>query len=311
MHGEVKLEDFLSENCDDEELGKLILDFSNLSIHVSNEFPHRLGDAGTKNIYGEDQKALDVWTNDFLMEELFKTGVVKTVASEELDGPVDSEDGTGSFVVTMDPLDGSSNVKSNNLFGTIVGIYKDVKLPVEGRKQVAALYKLYGPLTSLVLTFDGKVYEFVKCSKCHQNFMLLHEDMKMPEAKIYGVGGNPDKWIPEFEFFVRLLRSEGLKLRYGGSFVGDFNQILHHGGFFGYPSFMNKPSGKLRLVFEGSPMALIAENAGGKSSNGSQSLLDVKPKKLDQRTPIYIGNDELIDNLEEIFKTAKDAREEF
>jgi fructose-1,6-bisphosphatase I len=308
LEEEVLLKDFLQEA--DDELAKLIVNFARLSIHIRNEFPHRLGDAGTKNIYGEDQKALDVWTNEFLMNELFDTGLVKTVASEELEEPVDCDEGTGSFIVTLDPLDGSSNVKSNNLFGTIVGIYRDVKLPAKGRNLVAALYKLYGPLTTMVLGLNKRVYEFVKCRKCHQEFVLLHEGLKMPEPKIYGVGGNPDKWVPEFDLFVRLLRGRGLKLRYGGSFVGDFNQVLHHGGFFGYPAMLNKPSGKLRLIYEGIPMALIAENAGGDSSNGVRSLLDIKPKTMDQRTPIYIGCQDLIDGLEDIFKTTKQAREE-
>ncbi len=306
MEKNTLLKDVLEESND--ELAHLITEISKLSLPIRKEFPHRLGEAGTKNVFGEDQKALDVWTNEFLMDKLFDTGLVKAIASEELDGIVESEDRKGKFSITLDPLDGSSNIISNNLFGTIVGIYKNKKLPAKGRDMVAALYKLYGPITSLVVTVEKTVYEFVKSRKDHHEFMLINDDIKMPEAKIYGVGGNPDKWIPEFELFVKLLRGKGLKLRYGGSFVGDFNQVLHHGGFFGYPSLLNKPSGKLRLLFEGYPMAKIAENSGGGSSNGSKSLLDIKPKSLDQRTPIYIGNADLIENLEEIFKMAKDAR---
>jgi fructose-1,6-bisphosphatase I len=309
LEKEVLLQDILQEGND--ELAKLILEFSKLSLILHKEFPHRLGEAGTKNIYGEEQKALDVWTNEFLINELFATGLVRTIASEELDEPVYSENGTGSFALTLDPLDGSSNVKSNNLFGTILGIYRDVKLPARGREMVAAVYKLYGPITSMVVSLDKKVFEFVRSRKGHTEFILINDNVKVPEPKIYGVGGNPDKWIPEFDLFVKLLRNKGLKLRYGGSMVGDFNQVMHHGGFFGYPSMMDKPSGKLRLQFECNPMAFIVENAGGDSSNGYQSILDVKPKAIDQRTPLYIGNQELIDSLEEIFKMAKKAREEF
>jgi fructose-1,6-bisphosphatase I len=309
LEKEVLLQDILHESND--ELAKLILEFSKLSLILHKEFPHRLGEAGTKNSYGEEQKALDVWTNEFLINELFATGLVKSIASEELDHVVESEDRTGSFSLTLDPLDGSSNVKSNNLFGTILGIYRNVNLPARGREMIAAVYKLYGPITSMVVSYDKKVLEFVRSRKVHTDFILVNENLKLPEPKIYGVGGNPDKWIPEFELYVKLLRNRGLKLRYGGSMVGDFNQVMHSGGFFGYPSMMDKPAGKLRLQFECNPMSFIIENAGGDSSNGHQSILDVKPKSLDQRTPVYLGNTELIDSLEEIFKMAKKAREEF
>jgi fructose-1,6-bisphosphatase I len=309
MEGDVLIADFLKTRGVDEGLAELILTVSSLAIPISREFPHRTGDAGTVNKYGEEQKALDVWVNDFLTKKLLETGVVKTVISEELPEPVHSEDGGGKYLVAMDPLDGSSNVKSNNMFGTIVGVYKRTKMPAKGRKQVASFYKLYGPSTTLVLTTKEGVHEFVLARKGHRDFILLREDMRFPEPKIYGVGGNPDKWIPEFDVFVRLLRNRGLKNRYGGAFVGDFNQILHHGGFFGYPALMDKPKGKLRLVFEGNPMALIAEEAGGSSSCGSANLLDVEPRDPDERVPIYIGNKELVESLEEIFKACKEARE--
>lgn len=308
MEKDMLLKDFMGERGVDEGLISLVCEVASLAVPIRKEFPHRRGDAGTKNIYGEDQKALDVWVNDYLTEKLLATGAVKTVVSEELPEPVHSKEG-GDYLVSLDPLDGSSNVKSNNMFGTIVGVYKNTKLPAKGRKQVAAFYKLYGPSTTLVLTTGEGVHEFVKARKEHAEFMLINEDTKFPEPKIYGVGGNPDKWIPEFDVFVRLLRDRGLKLRYGGSFVGDFNQVLHHGGFFGYPALLGKPKGKLRLVFEGNPMGLIAEQAGGSSSSGSGNLLDIKPGDIDERVPIYIGNKDLIESLEEIFEACREARE--
>jgi len=309
MEKDVTLKEFLAQKKVDKDLTDLIMLLTSQAIPIRQEFPHRFGDAGTKNKYGEDQKALDVWVNDLLTKVMLDSGLVKMVVSEELPEPVESKSGKGKFNVAMDPLDGSSNVKSNNLFGTIIGVYKSSDKPGKGRKQVAAFYKLYGPNTTLVLTTGNGVYEFVKGRKNTNEFLLLHEDVKFPEPKIYGVGGNPDKWVPEFDLFVRLLRSKGLKLRYGGSFVGDFNQILHHGGFFGYPASMDKPKGKLRLVFEGNPMAFIAEQAGGSSSAGTKNLLDIDPINMDSRVPIYIGNKELIQSLEEIFKAARDARE--
>jgi fructose-1,6-bisphosphatase I len=309
MDKEIKLKDFLTTQKIDKDLADLILLLTSMVIPIREELPHRLGEAGTKNKYGEDQKALDVWVNDLLTSKMLESGLVKTVVSEELPDPVTSEGGKGKFNVAMDPLDGSSNVKSNNLFGTIMGVYKAHDKPGKGRKQIAAFYKLYGPNTTLVMTTKEGVHEFVKGRKNTNEFFLHKENLMFPEPKIYGVGGNPDKWVPEFDLFVRLLRSKGLKLRYGGSFVGDFNQILHHGGFFGYPATLDKPKGKLRLVFEGNPMALIAENAGGSSSVGSKNLLDVDPINTDSRVPIYIGNKELIQSLEDIFKAARDARE--
>ncbi|MFH1721975.1 MAG: class 1 fructose-bisphosphatase [Candidatus Altiarchaeota archaeon] len=304
----ITLKDFLKEKVDDD-LSALIWEFAAQSVPLREEFPTRRGKAASENIYGEQQIKLDIWTNDFFIDKIGKTGLVGTLLSEESPEPV--ELGGGPFNITMDPLDGSSNVESNNLFGTIVGIYKNTKIPAKGEKQVAAFYKLYGPITTLVLAVKGKVYEFVKQRKGTVEYVLSKEDLKIPEPKIYGVGGNPDKWIPEFYFFVRLLRNKGLKLRYGGSFVGDFNQVLFHGGFFGYPSFINKPSGKLRLLFEGNPMAYICETAGGGSSTGTRSILKVKPEKLDHRIPIYVGNKELIEELENLFKAAQDARESF
>ncbi len=309
MDAEIKLADFLAKKKVEKDLAELILLLSKLVIPIRKEFPHRIGDAGTKNKYGEDQKALDVWVNDFITEKLIDSGLVKMVVSEELPEPVKSKSGKGKFNVAMDPLDGSSNVKSNNLFGTIIGIYKAKDKPTKGRNQIAALYKLYGPNTTLVFTTGDGVHEFIKSRRTTEDFILLKENLKFPEPKIYGVGGNPDKWIPEFDLVVRLLRNKGLKNRYGGSFVGDFNQILHHGGFFGYPATIDNPRGKLRLVFEGNPMALIAEQAGGSSSCGSKNLLDIDPINTDSRVPLYIGNKELITSLEEIFKASRDARE--
>ena len=305
----VTLKDFLSTQKIDKDLAELILLITSQTIPIREEFPHRLGEAGTKNKYGEEQKALDVWVNDLLTKKMIESGLVKTVVSEELPDIVTSQDKKGKFNVAMDPLDGSSNVKSNNLFGTIVGVYKSSDKIGKGRKQIAAFYKLYGPNTTLTIGTGDGVHEFVKGRKTTQEFFLYKEDVTFPEPKIYGVGENPEKWIPEFALFVTLLRSKGLKLRYGGSFVGDFNQILHQGGFFGYPATLDKPKGKLRLVFEGNPMAYIAEHAGGSSSCGSKNLLDIDPINIDSRIPIYVGNKELIQSLEDIFRAAKEARE--
>ncbi|MFC2154593.1 class 1 fructose-bisphosphatase [Candidatus Altiarchaeota archaeon] len=304
----IRLEDFLPTVVD-KDLAELVCEFARKSIPLRKEFPHRRGKAGSENIFGEEQIKLDIWTNNYFIDKIGKTGLVGTLLSEESPDPVELDG--GPFNIVMDPLDGSSNVESNNLFGTIVGVYKNQKIPCQGEKQVAAFYKLYGPITTLVFASKGKVYEFVQHRKGVEQYVLYKENLQMPEPKIYGVGGNPDKWIPEFRAFVDILRGKGLKLRYGGSFVGDFNQVLFHGGFFGYPSMLNKPCGKLRVVFEGAPIAYISKTAGGSSSTGSQSILKVKPEKLDHRIPIYVGNRELIEELENIYRACREAREAF
>lgn len=304
------LEEYLNET--DEEVAEIISTISKLSIPIRSEIPHRRGGAGTQNIYGEDQKALDVWVNELLTEKLLELDCMSKVLSEELPEPAVNKEATGKYTVTLDPLDGSSNIKSNNLFGTIVGIYGSDKVPQKGREQVAAFYKLYGPMTTIVLTIRKGVQEFAKSRRKHSKYFQITQDMTFPEEpKLYGVGGNPQKWVPEFTYYVDLLRNQGLKNRYGGSFVGDFNQILKYGGFFGYPALMNKPKGKLRLIFEGSPMSLIAQEAGGLGSTGGVRILDIEPRGLDERIPIYIGNRELIEELEDLFKVCKDARDEY
>jgi fructose-1,6-bisphosphatase I len=307
---EILLNNFLGDTKD--EIAEIIKSVAGLSIPILEEIPHRRGTAGSQNIYGEEQKALDVWVNDLLTEKLLKVACVSTVLSEEFGEPVLNKEATGKYCVTLDPLDGSSNIKSNNLFGTIVGIFDSKKVPMKGRKQVAAFYKLYGPMTTIVLSVGGGVHEFAKSRKGHSKYFMINKDLKFPEEpKLYGVGGNPKKWIPEFSYFVDLLRDKGLKNRYGGSFVGDFNQILKYGGFFGYPALMNKPNGKLRLVFEGNPMSYIAEKAGGLGSTGRTRILDIEPREIDERIPIYIGNKELIEELEELFTVCKEARETY
>ncbi|MBD3262333.1 MAG: class 1 fructose-bisphosphatase [Candidatus Altiarchaeales archaeon] len=310
LNKETTLEDFLENQ--DPEVAEIVDAVAGQSIPIRHEIPHRRGDAGTQNIYGEDQKALDVWVNDLLTHKLIETNSVYQVVSEENPKPILNPGGEGEYTVAMDPLDGSSNVKSNNLFGTIIGVYKSRNPAEKGRKQVAAFYKLYGPMITIVLATEDGVYEFAKARKTHKKYFLINEQLRFPEPpKLYGVGGNPKKWVPEFRYFVDLLRDRGLKNRYGGSFVGDFNQVLKYGGFFGYPALLDKPRGKLRLVFEGNPMSFIAEKAGGLGSTGAQNILDIEPREMDERIPIYIGNMELISELEKLFTVCKDAREQY
>ncbi|NQE46386.1 Fructose-1,6-bisphosphatase class 1 [ANME-1 cluster archaeon GoMg2] len=281
----------------DNDLAALILKISSIANTISDELPYRRGKADTKNVFGELQLVADKWADQFIIEELRKLGLVKTVVSEEQPDIVPLND-SGTFNITLDPLDGSSNIESNNLVGTIIGIYKE-DLPTQGKHQVAAMYILYGPVATLVYTAQNGVHEFLYTK---EGFVLRGENMKLPEpGKLYGIGGLRKDWLPAFRQYIEQLEAEGYKLRYGGSFVGDFNQILHYGGIFAYPALIEKPNGKLRLLVESNTMSFIVKQAGGASTTGKSSILDVVPESITQRVPTYIGNKELIEKLEKIF----------
>jgi fructose-1,6-bisphosphatase I len=250
------------------------------------------------NVYGETQLVVDDWANQFIIEELKKTGLIKGLASEEEKDVVKMSEG-GVFNISLDPLDGSSNIESNNLVGTIIGIYKK-DFPTPGKNIIAAMYMLYGPVDTLVYATKDGVNEFLLTN---DGFILTKEKIKLPEkGKLYSIGGLRKDWHPEFEEFVKELEMEGYKLRYGGSFVGDTNQILNYGGIFAYPALQNKPKGKLRLISESNPICFIVEQAGGSSTNGEKSILDIEYISMQERTPTYVGNKGLIEKLEKKLK---------
>lgn len=283
------------------EVASIISAVSGATDEIFNELPHRRWKESTKNIYGETQEALDVWTNQIFLKRMQDTSCVKAYISEELGEPWVNPDDTGGYTVTIDPLDGSSNIESNNCFGTIVGIHKEKELLTEGSRQVAAFYNLYGPITTLVLADGKKTDEYVKYRKGSTDYYLGREGLRVSDpGKLMGLGGSPDKWTPAVKEFVEYMTAQKLKVRYGGSFVGDINQILFYGGCFMYPELTDKPQGKLRLVIECNPMAYIISTAGGGASNGVRSILDLKPKEFDERTPIYIGGKSLVKKFEEI-----------
>jgi len=289
---------------EDRGLRKLILLLAELSLSIAAEIPKSLGGTNQYNVYGEKQAEMDVWTNDLLTKKLSKSGLVRQVASEEISQPLSLKQ--GEFSVTLDPLDGSSNITSNNLMGTIVGVYRETSLPAKGRNQIAALYFLYGPYTEAVVALKGGVYIFVPSGRGtgSKRYLCTGKPHMLPEkGTVYGIGGLKQKWTPRVNDFVQSLERRGLKLRYGGSFVGDFNQVLYYGGVFAYPELVDAPNGKLRLQFESNPVAFITERAGGRGSTGRASILDVEPTRIDERVPTYVGNADLISELEETMKT--------
>jgi len=279
----------------------LLTHITGLVTRIRGELPIRRDPAATRNVYGEQQLELDVWMNDLFVEALKASKLVSQVASEEM-GAV-QEVGRGRFSVVLDPLDGSSNVKSNNIFGTIFGIFDRKRLPAAGSDLFAAGYLIYGPATTLVYATARGVHEFVQGGGGRpEEFFLIEEGLRLPvKGKLYGVGGHRDRWIPEVKSFVGELERELMNLRYGGSFVGDFNQILHYGGFFAYPAEVDKPAGKYRLHFESNPIAFIAEAAGGAGTTGKERILDLPPKGIEQTVPTYVGNQDLVERFRSRF----------
>ena len=281
----------------DPDLSRLFARLAPLVRQFRRELPTRRDAASTRNVYGEQQMELDVWMNDRLVEVLHASNLVSQVASEEM-GEV-KQIGQGRFSVVLDPLDGSSNVRSNNIFGTIFGIFDGTRLPGRGSDLFSAGYLIYGPATTLVYAAGGRAHEFVHRREGRRDdFFLVEEGLRLPtKSKLYGVGGHRDRWIPPVKAFIGDLEKELMNLRYGGSFVGDFNQILHYGGFFAYPAQVDKPDGKYRLQFESNPIAFIAEAAGGAGTTGTERILDVVPRALEQTVPTYVGNRDLVDRF--------------
>ncbi len=287
------------------ELRRLIYSFAYVSLDAQHHFPKYLrGTLGSRNKYGEAVARLDEWVNGYLCDSLVKTGLVRKIYSEELKEPLIAHQ-DAPFVVTLDPLDGSSNIVTNNAFGSIVGVYRE-DLPQPGRKLVAAFCKLYGPVNTFIYTIGKGTHEFVK----HYDgtgtvqFYLLADRLAVPQkGEVFGLGGDPLGWPPKFLKFAKdLFRKEKLKVRYSGTFVADFSQILHRGGLFAYPPTKKHREGKLRLTYEAAPMAFLWEQAGGASWDGKGSLLDAKGKDVDARTPLYIGSRSLIGKLKKAMK---------
>ncbi|PSQ52346.1 fructose-bisphosphatase class I [Halobacteriales archaeon SW_8_65_20] len=247
----------------------------------------------TENPSGERQLAADEYADELLERRLLALDSVASYASEERAGVTESDDG-GTYHVACDPLDGSSNLRSNNAMGTIVGVY-DEPLPASGRSLVASAFVLFGPITTMVTARDETVTEFVIEDGQRR---AVTEDLRIPEdPTVYGFGGRVPDWSAAFTEFARDIE-QTLKLRYGGAMIGDVNQVLTYGGLFAYPALDGAPDGKLRLQFEGNPIAFIVEAAGGRSSDGSRSLLDVPADGLHQRVPVHLGNETLVDRLE-------------
>ncbi len=264
-----------------------------------------VGKAHSVNVHGEEQQKLDVFANKKMIQALAHTGTICAMASEEAEGiiHVPDEYPKGRYAVVFDPLDGSSNIDVNVAIGTIFGVYRAVSHNESGSEEdflqrgnslVCAGYIVYGSSTMLVYTTGNGVSGFTLDPSVGE-FILSHPDMRAPDhGSIYAVNeANFDGWEPAIKRYVSYLKNFKERRytgRYIGSFVADFHRNLLKGGVFLYPAYPQFPRGRLRLVYEANPMAFIIERAGGMAIDGHGNILDKKPEKLHQYTPLVIGS---------------------
>jgi len=276
------------------------------------------GAAGAVNVQGEQQQKLDVFANDLLTELLRGVECVAAIVSEEDEGPVEFGRAGAEFVVVFDPLDGSSNIDVNVNVGTIFSVVRrggDVVASVlrPGTEQVAAGYVLYGPSAVMVMTVGKGVAAFTLDED--ERFMLTAEGMRMPEQGFYYSANeaNAGSWPEVYREFVRGLVARDLGgqeygSRYIGSLVADFHRTLLKGGVFLYPPTKKAPRGKLRLLYEAYPLAMVAEKAGGAAVDGEMRLLEVRAAGIHDRTPLVIGSRIEVEALRKaVLKTAEEV----
>jgi fructose-1,6-bisphosphatase I len=269
-----------------------------------------LGLTGTVNVQGEEVQKLDEFANEIIVQQMSGSGQVCVMASEEVADPIPVKEGSeGGYTLAIDPLDGSSNIDVNVSIGTIFSVHRKMSpgragtkddLLQPGRTQVCAGYIVYGSSTMLVYTSGQGVHGFTLDPSVGE-FLLSHPNITMPaKGKIYSVNeGNARYWHENTKRYVNYLKETDpeskrpYSLRYIGSLVADFHRTLLKGGIFMYPADYKdpaKPKGKLRLLYEAAPMAFLAEQAGGRASDGTQNILDIEPTDLHQRVPLYIGS---------------------
>jgi fructose-1,6-bisphosphatase I len=295
------------------ELSQLLRDIALASKIVSREISRAglgqvTGAFGQTNIQGEEQQKLDVVANIRFTRALTKGGEVCAVVSEEDDEVIDLQNKTGKYIVAIDPLDGSSNIDVNVSIGTIFSIYRRVTpmgSPIQqedvlqkGSEQVAAGYVLYGSSTMLVFT-TGKGVNGFTYEQSLGEFFLSHQDIMAPSTgQIFTINdGLTPMADPGIADFLDSCKQRGRTARYIGSLVADFHRNLLKGGIYLYPATTMNPKGKIRLAYEANALALLAEQAGGKATDGRQRILEIEPLSLHQRTPIFIGSVELVDEL--------------
>ncbi len=279
-----------------------------------------LGTHGTTNIQGEEVKKLDVMANEEFIAALSLGGDCCAIISEENEEIIrvpNSNRASSKYIVAMDPLDGSSNIDVNASIGTIFSIFSRIS-PVstdvtledclqKGRNQIAAGYIIYGSSTMLVYTTGQGVNGFTLDSSIGE-FCLSHPNITIPKnGSIYSINeGNSIEFSDALNTYISYCKESDkasnrpYSARYIGSFIADFHRNLLKGGIFIYPATLSSPNGKLRLMYECNPLAFIVEQAGGKANNGTTNIMDIIPKQLHQRVPLFIGSENMVNKAEEI-----------
>ena len=285
-----------------------------------------IGNSGVENVQGEAQMKLDLFAHNTMKQALMSREEVAGFASEEEENFIafDTERGrTAKYVILTGPLDGSSNIDVNVSVGTIFSIYRRVSpvgTPVTledfmqpGNRQVAAGYIVYGSSTMLVYTTGHGVNGFTYDPSLGV-FCLSHENIQIPQTgKIYSINeGQYLKFPMGVKKYLKYCQEEDKETqrpytsRYIGSLVSDFHRNMLKGGIYIYPSATNYPNGKLRLLYEGNPMAFLAEQAGGVASDGYNRILDIQPTALHQRVPLFIGSREMVKKAEQLMRDFKE-----
>ncbi len=276
-----------------------------------------LGYTGEINVQGEEVKKLDEFANEVIFKALDHTGHLCAMASEEEADfiPIPERFPTGNYCVLYDPLDGSSNIEANVSVGTIFSVHRKISSHPRGCiedcvqpgvRQIAAGYVVYGSSTMLVYTTGNGVHGFTLEPSIGE-FLLSHPDIQIPAPgqRIYSVNeANYTRWSAEQRRLVDHLKGmdgeagKPFSARYIGSLVADFHRNLLYGGMFMYPADVKNPNGKLRLMYEAAPLAMIAEHAGGRATDGTRRIMEIEPTELHQRVPLYIGSAEYVDLAE-------------
>jgi fructose-1,6-bisphosphatase I len=297
------------------ELSQLLRDIALASKVVNREVNKAglidiMGSMGSQNMAGDQQQKLDVLANIRFTRALMKGGEACALISEESESFVDLNN-TGKYIIAIDPLDGSSNIDVNVSIGTIFSIYRrkspvgqpiqDIDILQKGIDQVAAGYILYGSSTMLVYTAGRGVNGFTYEPTLGEYF-LSHPNMQMPgDGKIYSVNeGSANSFHPSVSAYLKYCKDQNYTARYIGSLVADFHRNLLKGGIYIYPATAKDPQGKLRLMYECNALSFIAEQAGGKATDGRQRILEIQPRDLHQRTPFYVGSKKMVEKAESL-----------
>jgi fructose-1,6-bisphosphatase I len=297
------------------ELSQLLRDIALASKVVNREINKAglidiMGPMGSQNSGGEQQQKLDVLANIRFTRALTKGGEVCALISEETESYVDLNN-EGRYVIAIDPLDGSSNIDVNVSIGTIFSIYRRVSpvgQPIQdqdilqrGAEQVAAGYILYGSSTMLVYTTGHGVNGFTYESTLGE-YVLSHPDMTIPEkGKTYSINeGLSNSFSTAVKSYIQFCKDESYTARYIGSLVADFHRNLLKGGIYIYPATAKDRNGKLRLMYECNALAFLAEQAGGKATDGKRRILEIKPESLHERTPFYVGSKAMVEKAESL-----------